>query len=78
MNTQVREGTKQKPHGQHKSPLEILDHVIKDKKKKNAETFSVDINTQVRSRPSSLLDSNRNSEEGFVGKCLLFFQCAGV
>lgn len=32
MNTQVCEGTEQKPPGQHKSLLEILDHVIIDKK----------------------------------------------
>lgn len=71
MNTQVHDGTEQKTPGQHTSPLEILDHVIKDKK--NAENLTVDINTQVCSQPSLCLDSNRNSEEGFVGKCLPFF-----
>lgn len=76
MNTQVCEGTEQKPPGRHKSLLEILDHVIIDKK--NAENFTVDINTEARSQPSLLPDSNRNSEEGFVRKCLPFFQCAGV
>lgn len=76
MNTQVCEGTEQKPPGQHKSLLEILDHVIIDKT--NAENFTVDLNTEARSQTSLLLDSNRNSEEGFVGKCLPFFQCAVV
>lgn len=42
---------------------------FKDTKKKKKKMLK----TQVRFQPSLLLDSNRNSEEGFVGKMFTFF-----